>query len=152
MLQCNTHSHSRHVAGISECVHFNTRGLTASMCNNYVASLWETNVKQMSQSFNSEHFGLTNTASCSVGGDISLGKNLFFSYLPFTESWRSKLCLTYFFCCSRWNIVTHSGGNLETHVFNYEPRLQQEKRWVEKHSLMSGLELNLSELFMELVN
>lgn len=77
------------------------------------------------------------------------------TYVLFTKSWRSKLCLTYFsFCCSRWNIVTHSGGNLETQVFHYEPRLQQEKRWAEKHSLMSGpgLELNLSELLMELVN
>lgn len=81
------------------------------------------------------------------------GRKPIFSYLPFTESWGSKLCLTYFsFCCSRWNIVAHSGRDLETHVFHYEPRLQQEKRWAAKHSLMSGLELNLSELFMELAS
>lgn len=126
---------------------FNTRGPTAQMCNNYVAVLWETNVNQMPQNFNSEHFGLTNTASCWVGGDIPLGKNLRAFH------WRSKLCLTYFsFCCSRWNIVTQSGGILETQILHYEPRLQQEKRWAEKHSLMSRLELNLSELSVELVN
>lgn len=83
MLRCDTHSHSRHVAENSECVHFNTRGLTASMCNNYVASLWETNVKQMSQNFNSEHFGLTNTASCSVGGDIFCWAKTYFFILAF---------------------------------------------------------------------
>lgn len=81
------------------------------------------------------------------------GQKPVFSYLPFTESWRSKLCLTYFsFCCSRCNIVKHSGRTLETHVFHYEPRLQQEKRWAKTHSLMPGLDISLSELFRDLVN
>lgn len=78
------------------------------------------------------------------------GQKRIFSYVPFTESWRLTLCLTYFsFCCSRWNIVTHLGGNLETHIFHYEPRIQQEKRWAEKHSLMSGLDLFLSDVWLK---
>lgn len=151
---CNTHFQCCHVSENSVCVNFNTKGLTASTCNNYVVYLWETNVKQMAQNVTSEHFGLTNKASCSVGGDILQAK-IYFFILAFHRRLEVKAVfnslLLLLLQVEHCHTLRRDFGDTHFPLWT-APSTGKKVSRKKHHSLMSGLEPSLPELYLEWVN